>query len=160
MLSDWCPAFPNGHEITQKIGPIQDRRWETHNNCVWKNLSCLTECHTSPLLFFFSQSPSSISEPKGGTAHDSYSVRRGQITARVQYWTRFWPDNFVVVIRVWRISPWQTCPNPVKDHFFLSPIWCVWIDDPRESMKAPGFLEGRIESFEKSGFKIPGIVAM
>lgn len=38
--------------------------------------------------FFFSQSPSSISEPKGGTAHDSYSVRRGQITARVQYWTR------------------------------------------------------------------------
>lgn len=39
-------------------------------------------------LPFFSPFFSQLSEPKGGTAHDSYSVRRGQITARVQYWTR------------------------------------------------------------------------
>ena len=40
-----------------KIGPIQDRRWETHFLCP-KNLSCLTGVIDRP-PFFFSQSPSS-----------------------------------------------------------------------------------------------------
>ncbi len=84
--------------------------------------------------FLFSPNLPALIEPKGWTAHDSYSVRRGQITARVQYWTR------IDQITSWSIrDPLTDLPQPGERSPY--PIWtCVKIVKvPESPWKSHGF---------------------